>query len=80
MHPVACPGPRSPQVASQFSSKYYNVLEKHPNFISRFYKDDSTLTVTNTAANTDNMAVGVEVRRPGSLICPTLNASDRRAN
>lgn len=27
-------------------SKYYDVLEKHPSFLNRFYKDGSSLTVT----------------------------------
>lgn len=33
------------QVGDQFVSKYYDVLEKLPKYVHRFYKENSTLTV-----------------------------------
>ena len=37
-------------MAKQFVSKYYDVLEKHPKYLHRFFKEDSSLTVVDLAA------------------------------
>lgn len=33
------------QVADQFSKRFYEVLNKHPKFINRFYKDESEFSL-----------------------------------
>eukprot|EP00983_Pelagomonas_calceolata_P033670 1054630-Pelagomonas_calceolata.AAC.2 len=37
--------PSSSWVAEQFVPKFYDVLHKHPDFLSRFYKENSILSV-----------------------------------
>lgn len=37
--------PPAPQVADQFSKRFYEVLTKHPKFINRFYKDESAFAL-----------------------------------
>lgn len=39
------------QIAEQFVSKYYNILQEHPTFIGRFYKDTSCFSVTYAAGD-----------------------------
>ncbi len=62
---------RSPQVASHFVQKYYDVLHQHPTFLSKFFKETSTATVTlmdehlPTQPSTD-----LDVRAPHSGLLP----------
>jgi hypothetical protein len=39
------------QVANAFASKFYDVLAVHPEYLSRFYKSGSTLTITDMHAD-----------------------------
>lgn len=39
------PSPLPRQIGEQFVSKYYEVLEKHPRYLGRFYKEHSTFSV-----------------------------------
>lgn len=53
------------QVAQQFVDKYYDVLEKCPAYLGRFYKEDSTFRVTEVLPNGEqtnpDSARGLEV-------------------
>lgn len=65
------------QVAQTFSSKYYPILEKHPEVINKFYKDESTLTVSSPSIlGEDGTSVGAEVRQCLLLSLPRLSILD----
>lgn len=69
------PAPHSPQVASNFVRQFYTVLLNHPQFMSRFYKESSSLTINDMLQPRTLVGSGLQVRaavwagwgRPGGL-------------
>lgn len=65
-HPSPTPAP--PQVADEFKKKYYDVLSNNPRLYSRFFKEDSSLTVA-LGDGAPPTATGPEVRARAEPAC-----------
>jgi len=56
------PCPATPQVASNFVRQFYTVLLNHPQFMSRFYKESSSLTIIDMLQPRTLVGSGLQVR------------------